>query len=295
MSEELVVQGRRITPGDLEQIRDLIGSHPEWSRRRLSEALVEVWDWRNPAGRLKDMATRSLLVKLEVRGLIRLPAKRRQAFNRMTRPQTTQARLWDRWDRNPLLGSLAEIRPLALREVSGDRASRAEFAAALAEFHYLGYGGAVGENLQYTVTGPDGRLLGCLLFGAAAWKCRARDEFVGWTHDQRAERLSLVVNNSRFLILPFVQVPHLASWALGAALRRLSSDWETKYGHPIVLAETFVDRSRFRGTCYRAANWIHQGATTGRTRQDRYTTLKVPVKDLYLYPLRSDFRSLLCR
>ncbi len=295
MNEELVVQGRRLTPVDLEQIRDLIGSHPEWSRRRLSEELTAAWDWRNGAGRLKDMATRSLLVKLEARGLIRLPEKRRQAFNRMIRPRATQACLWDRWNRSPLTGSLAEIDPLSIREVSGERASRAEFAAALAEFHYLGYGGPVGENLQYTVTGRDGRLLACLLFGAAAWKCRARDEFIGWTHEQRAASLSLIANNSRFLILPFVQVPHLASWALGAALRRLSADWEGKYGHPVALAETFVDRSRFRGTCYRAANWIHQGATTGRTRQDRYTTLKVPVKDVYLYPLRSDFRSLLCR
>jgi len=294
-SEELVVQGRRITPRDLEQIRELIRSHPEWSRRRLSEALVAAWDWRNAAGRLKDMATRTLLVKLEARGLVQLPERRRRAFNRMARPQATQARLWDRWDRSPLTGSLSQIQPLALREVSRDPGARAEFGAALAEFHYLGYRGAVGENLQYTVTGPDGRLLACLLFGAAAWKCRVRDEFIGWTHDQRDERLGLVANNSRFLIRPFVQVPHLASWALGAALRRLSADWETKYGHPVALAETFVDRSRFRGTCYRAANWIHQGATTGRTRQDRYTTLKVPVKDVYLYPVRSDFRSLLCR
>ena len=293
MSEELVVQGRRITRGDLEQIQELIRSHPEWSRRRLSEKLVEAWDWRNGAGRLKDMATRTLLVKLEARGLIQLPERRRRAFNRMARPRP-QSRLWDPWDRTPLTGSLAQIRPLSLREVSGDRRARAEFAAALAEFHYLGYRGAVGENLQYSVTGPDGRLLACLLFGAAAWKCRARDEFIGWTHEQRAARLGLVANNSRFLILPFVHVAHLASWALGTVMRRLACDWQGKYGHPIVLAETFVDRSRFRGTCYRAANWVHQGATTGRSRQDRYTTLKVPVKDVYLCPLRRDFRRFLC-
>jgi hypothetical protein len=293
MSEELVVQGRRITLGDLEQIQELIRSHPEWSRRRLSEKLVEAWDWRNGAGRLKDMATRTLLVKLEARGLIQLPERRRRAFNRMARPRP-QSRLWDPWDRTPLTGSLAEIGPVSLREVSGERGARAEFAAALAEFHYLGYRGAVGENLQYSVTDPDGRLLACLLFGAAAWKCRARDELIGWTHEQRAARLGLVANNSRFLILPFVQVAHLASWALGAVTRRLSSDWQGKYGHPVVLAETFVDRSRFAGTCYRAANWVHQGATTGRSRQDRYTTLKVPVKDVYLYPLRRDFRRFLC-
>ena len=290
MLEALVVQGRSITRQDLEHIKELLQGHPEWSRRRLSEALVAAWDWRNAAGRLKDMATRTLLVKLEARGLIELPPRRQRAYNRMS-GGTLQPRLWDR---TPLTGSLSQTGPLTLREVSTEPGARRDFEAALAEFHYLGYRGAVGENLQYTVTAPDGRLLACLLFGAAAWKCRARDEFIGWTHDQRARRLVLVANNSRFLILPFVGVPHLASWALGAALRRLSSDWETKYGHPVALAETFVDRSRFRGTCYRAANWLHQGATTGRTRQDRYTTLKVPVKDVYLYPLRSDFRDLLC-
>jgi len=291
MNQELVVQGRPITREDLDEIQELIRAHPEWSRRRLSEALVAAWDWRNPAGRLKDMATRTLLVKLEARGLIELPERRQRPYNRMA-ARPLQPRLWDR---TPVRGTLSQIAPLTLREVSAEAGARREFEAALAEFHYLGYRGAVGENLQYTVSGADGRLLACLVFGAAAWKCRARDEFIGWSHDQRARSLGWIANNSRFLILPFVEVPHLASWILGAVLRRLSSDWENKYGHPIVLAETFVDRSRFRGTCYRAANWIRQGATTGRTRQDRYTTLKVPVKDLYLYPLHSDFRSFLCR
>jgi len=291
MNQELVVQGRPITRADLDEIQELIRAHPEWSRRRLSEALVAAWDWRNPAGRLKDMATRTLLVKLEARGLIELPERRQRPYNRMA-ARPLQPRLWDR---TPVRGTLSQIAPLTLREVSAEAGARREFEAALAEFHYLGYRGAVGENLQYTVSGADGRLLACLVFGAAAWKCRARDEFIGWSHDQRARSLGWIANNSRFLILPFVEVPHLASWILGAVLRRLSSDWENKYGHPIVLAETFVDRSRFRGTCYRAANWIRQGATTGRTRQDRYTTLKVPVKDLYLYPLHRDFRSFLCR
>jgi len=291
MNQELVVQGRPITREDLDEIQELIRAHPEWSRRRLSEALVAAWDWRNPAGRLKDMATRTLLVKLEARGLIELPERRQRPYNRMA-ARPLQPRLWDR---TPVRGTLSQIAPLTLREVSAEAGARREFEAALAEFHYLGYRGAVGENLQYTVSGADGRLLACLVFGAAAWKCRARDEFIGWSHDQRARSLGWIANNSRFLILPFVEVPHLASWILGAVLRRLSSDWENKYGHPIVLAETFVDRSRFRGTCYRAANWIRQGATTGRTRQDRYTTLKVPVKDLYLYPLHRDFRSFLCR
>ena len=133
-------------------------------------------------------------------------------------------------------------------------------------------------------------MLACLLFGSAAWKCRARDQFIGWTAEQRQQRLHLITNNTRFLMLPYVKVPHLASWILGRVLRRLSEDWERKYGHGIVLVETFVERERFAGTSYKAANWICLGSTTGRSRQDRYNTLRVPVKDVYVYPLRRRFR-----
>jgi hypothetical protein len=188
---------------------------------------------------------------------------------------------------------LAALGPLTLAEISGDRAARAEFAAALAGFHYLGYRGPVGENLQYTVRDAQGRLVACLLFGAAAWACRPRDTFIGWAPAQRATRLAWVTNNTRFLILPWVRVPHLASWIQGRVLRRLAADWQQKYGHPIVLVETFVERDRFAGTSYRAANWQAVGSTTGRSRQDRYTTLRVPVKDVYVYPLRTDFRETL--
>ena len=192
------------------------------------------------------------------------------------------------WDSTPVEGKLADLGPLTVREVSADATARVRFAAALAEFHYLGYRGTVGENLQYTVTDGHGRLLACLLFGAAAWKCRARDEFIGWTPEQRQRHLHLITNNTRFLILPFVRVPHLASWILGQVLRRLSADWEKKYGHAIVLVETFVERDRFAGTSYKASNWIRLGATTGRSRQDRHHTLQVPVKDVYVYPLHHD-------
>jgi hypothetical protein len=140
------------------------------------------------------------------------------------------------------------------------------------------------------VTGQTGRLLACLLFGSAAWKCGPRDRFIGWDPEQRARNLHLLTNNTRFLILPFVRVPHLASWILGQVLRRLSVDWEKKYGHPILLVETFVERGRFAGTSYKASNWIRLGATTGRSRQDRRHTLRVPVKDVYLYPLDHKFR-----
>jgi hypothetical protein len=177
-----------------------------------------------------------------------------------------------------------------VQEISVDAAERRRFAAALAGFHYLGYRGTVGENVQYAVTDGTGRLLACILFGAPAWKCRTRDEFIGWSAEQRQRHLCLIANNTRFLILPFVRVPHLASWILGQTLRRLSQDWQRKYGHPILLAETFVERSRFAGTSYKAANWIRLGSTTGRSRQDRQHTLQVPVKDVYVYPLHDRFR-----
>lgn len=291
MNETLVVQGRRLSDADILRIRELIACNPGWSRRRLSEALCAEWQWRNGRGLTKDMAARTLLLKLHAHGLISLPPRRQIPTNRMAcllkaAPQ--------QWDSTPLTGTLREVGPLNVKEVSTDSTARNLFAAALADFHYLGCRGTVGENLQYTGTDRKGRLLACLLFGSAAWKCRARDEFIGWTADQRRQRLHLITNNTRFLILPHVTVPHLSSWMLGQVLRRLSADWRSKYGHPILLVETFVERERFAGTSYKAANWIRLGATSGRSRQDRRHMLQVPVKDVYLYPLQRKYREELC-
>ena len=281
-----MVQGRNLDGEDVLRIRQLIAGHPNWSRRRLSEVLCSEWDWRNGSGRLKDMATRTLLVKLDARGLIQLPARRRAPSNRMAARHVPR----QLWDSTPITGTLRDLEPLTLREISTDGAARIRFAAALAEFHYLGYRGTVGENLQYAVTDKDGRLLACLLFGSAAWKCKPRDGFIGWNPEQRQRNLHLITNNARFLILPFVRAPHLASCILGRVLRRLSADWQNKYGHPILLVETFVERERFAGTSYKAANWLRLGSTTGRSRQDRQRILRVPIKDVYLYPLHPRFR-----
>jgi hypothetical protein len=286
MDETIVVQGRRVTPQDIARIRQLRLERPDWSRRRLSQSLAEEWDWRNARGQLKDMAVRTLLLKLEARGLICLPPRRQTPSNRMAGRSLPR----QNWESAPVEGTLSDLGPLTVQEVSADTAARVRFAAALTDFHYLGYRGTVGENLQYTVTDSHGRLLVCLLFGAAAWKCRARDEFIGWTAGRRERRLHLITNNTRFLILPTVKVPHLASWILGRVTRRLSRDWEQKYGHPIALVETFIEQERFAGTSYKAANWACLGSTTGRSRQDRYSTLRVPVKDVYVYPLRKNFR-----
>jgi hypothetical protein len=286
MSEALMVQGRRLVASDIVRIRQLIAKNRDWSRRRLSEALAEEWAWRNGSGRLKDMAARALLLKLDARGLIELPPRHRTPSNRMAMGRVPR----EVWDTAAVTGTLQQLGPLTVQEISGDATQRRRFAAALAEFHYLGYRGTVGENAQYTITDGTGRLLACLLFGAPAWKCRTRDEFIGWSTMHRQRNLGCIANNTRFLILPFVKVPHLASWILGQAVRRLPKDWERKYGHPILLAETFVERDRFAGTSYKAANWIRVGSTTGRSRQDRKHTLQVPVKDVYVYPLSQRFR-----
>jgi hypothetical protein len=194
----------------------------------------------------------------------------------------------------PITGALAQLEPLSLQEVSAEPPARAWVKEALARFHYLGFGGAVGENLQYVVRDGQSRPLACLVFGAAAWKCQDRDRFIDWTAEQRQKHLALVANNTRFLILPWVRVPDLGSWILGRVAGRIARDWQVKYGHPVVVLETFVEQSRFRGTVYRAANWQWVGVTAGRSRQDRHTCLQVPCKDIYLYPLRRSFREALC-
>jgi len=291
MKEPLIVQGRRLEAADIERIRQLLAENPTWSRRRLSETVAAEWDWRNGRGQLKDMAARSLLVKLHERGHVELPPRRQAPTNRMRRQSVAEAE----WDTTPITATLSSVGRLTIREVSRDDTARQQCAAALARFHYLGWGGAVGENMAYAVTDEGGRLLACLVFGAAAWKCAVRDAFIGWSGDQRQRHIHRITTNTRFLILPFVRIPHLASWIFGQVLRRLSADWEVKYGHRILMAETFVDRERFAGTCYRAANWIRTGVTAGRSRQDRAHMLRVPIKDVYVYPLDRRFRQELCR
>ena len=287
--QELTLQGRRISLEDREQIQSLLSANPGWSRRRLSQELCELWNWRNGAGQIKDMAARSLLLKLEQRGLVKLPARRQRPGNRMRDRKLTPLL----WDAQPIEGGLGSLGDLQVQEVSRDGKKRAEFFGALSRFHYLGCGGTVGENLQYQVS-SEGRSLAYLLFGSSAWKCKARDQWIGWNQDQRERNLNLTTNNTRFLILPWVKVPHLGSWILGRVNRRLSGDWQTKYGHPIRLVETFVERERFKGTVYRAANWVKVGSTTGRTRQDRDWSIQRPVKDIYVYPLEPAFRRRLC-
>lgn len=291
MSESLSIQGRRLSTVQLQDLRQWVGENPHWSRWRLSRELATRWDWRNGAGVLKDMAARTLLVKLAQRGLISLPERRQVPTNRMRCGAGPALELPE--PSPPISDTLAQLGPLSLQEVSAEPIARAWVKEALARFHYLGFGGAVGENLQYVVRDGQSRPLACLVFGAAAWKCQDRDRFIGWSAAQRQEHLGLVANNTRFLILPWVRVPDLGSWVLGQVAHRIARDWPAKYGHPIVLLETFVEQQRFRGTVYRAANWQKVGQTAGRTRQDRHTRIQVATKDIYVYPLRRGFREAL--
>lgn len=285
-----IIQGRSVTPEILAQVRGFIAEQPDWSRRRLALELCRQWQWHNAAGQIKDMAARSFLDKLEARGWIQLPARQRRRGPGFAPPLAALPPS----PPTELKESLAQLRPLQWQVFSARQPQAARFNAYLARYHYLPYRSAVGENLGYLVQDRQGRDLACALFGAAAWKIQPRDVFLGWTASERQAHLGRVVNNSRFLILPWVRVPELASHILGRVARRLASDWQAHYGHPVVLLETFVERERFRGSCYRAANWIYVGQTQGRTRQDRERRIQAPVKDIWVYPLQANFGKQLC-
>ncbi len=291
VNEPSLIQGRQIGATDLEQVCHLLAVHPDWSRRRLSQHLATLWNWRNPVGQLKDMAARTLLLKLEQRGWITLPPRRQVPSNRMRHKRMPAFQV--PVAQSPVLEELSALLPLNITEVSRLIHPRALFEDLLHRHHYLGYRSPVGENLQYLVSHRHGQPLACVLFGAAAWQCADRDEYIGWDAATRGQGLHLIANNTRFLIPSWVRVPHLASHLLSRVARRLSGDWQTKYGHPIYLLETFVQRDRFAGSCYRAANWQCVGQTKGRSRQNRPDgrRYRLPVKDVYLYPLHPRFRS----
>ena len=287
--EPICLKGRALTGADLRGLRALIAQHPDWHRTALSRHLCELWDWRNGAGRLKDMAARTLLLKLHARGLIELPPPRTRTGRPCAQaPPAFEPKLLPSAP-TPIDGSLASLQPVSL-ELAHTPALRPRVRQLLAHYHYRGFNGAVGENVQYLARDVQGRELAVMVFGAAAWKVAVRDQFLGWSVAQRQQRLGTLANQQRFLILPWVRVPHLASHLLALATRRLSADWQTRYGHPVWLVETFVERDRFVGTAYQAAGWLHLGATTGRTRQDRQRTRQSPRKSVWVRPLHPAFR-----
>lgn len=283
------VQGRTLSRQELGQLRELMVEHPDWNRTALSRHLCELWSWRNAAGQLKDMAARTLLLKLAARGLIELPPPQSCTRRPCARPPQLNEQSLLGLTPAPLADCLASLRPIRLEAVES-APERQQLRQWLAQYHYRGFQGAVGENVQYLAKDRRGRELAVMVFGAAAWKVAERDRFIGWSVQQRAERLSALANQQRFLILPWVRVPHLASHLLVLATRRLSADWQKRYGHPVWLIETFVEQERFAATSYQAAGWIFLGETTGRTRQDRQRTIQTPVKSIWVCPLHPNFR-----
>jgi hypothetical protein len=284
VDQELIIQGRELRPEDVALIRDWLQAHPDSHRTRLSRELCATWNWRNAAGQLKDMACRTLLLKLEAQGRIRLPPRRTASVNGLRNRQVPEIP----HDPTAIEGPLQLVQPVRVAPVVEGSSEAGLFKFLLQRYHYLGHRNCVGQNLKYLARDRRGRPLACLLFGSAAWKAAGRDQWIGWTAQQRQRQLGLVTNNTRFLILPWVRVPHLASHLLGRVAARLSADWQRKYGHPIHLVETFVEQPRFAGTCYRAAGWVQVGLTTGRTRNDDGRQPRAAAKAIYLKALTTD-------
>lgn len=282
----MVIQGREVDQRDIQVIKRLMADNPSWGRSRLSVELCRRWGWRRANQHLKDMACRTLLLKLERAGHIVLPPRQRPSPNVLRNRLLTAVA----HETSEVHCSLKSLLPLSITVAAPRSDDHAMFRYLLARYHYLGLKNTVGENMKYMVRARDGRELACLLFGSAAWKIAPRDDYVGWARMTREANLRFVTNNVRFLVLPWVKIPRLASHVLARVARRVGSDWMGKYGHPIYLLETFVDRERFQGTCYKAANWVFVGQTKGRTRNDRHTTIQAPLKDIYLYPLSKQWR-----
>ena len=291
MEAVLTYRGRQVTAEDLRVIRELLASGAASSRRALSLQLCEAWNWRQANGSPCDAVCRSMLLELERAGHIELPPPqwtfRGTANRRRRRPAAVEV------EESPLSCSLSELGPLSFTEVRRS-AAEALCDGLIESHHYLGYVQGVGEQLKFLVTAGE-RPVACFVWGSAARHLGPRDRFIGWSPEARRCNIRFIAYNSRFLILPWVAVPHLASHLLGRMTRMLPSEWERRYHHPVYFAETFVDPSRFRGTCYRAANWVWLGQTTGRGKNDQTNRPNRPLKDVLGFPLRRDFRARLVR
>ena len=288
MLAEQKYRGRLITAADIAFIRQLIGEHPAASRRALSAKLCEAWQWKQANGAPRDMVCRGLLLMLDRAGQIELPPVRFTPPNplaRRQRPTPAPA------DTAPIHGPLSQLQPLRFEQVRRTPDERL-FNSLMEEHHYLGYEQPVGEHLKYLVW-AHGRPVACLAWSSAPRHLGSRDRFIGWSAEARRRNIRFIAYNTRFLILPWVAAPHLASHILGRMARLISQDWEQMYGHPIYFLETFIDPERFRGTCYRAANWVVVGRTTGRGKDDQTHRPNRPIKEVLAFPLQRRFRELL--
>jgi hypothetical protein len=290
-NEVVRCQGRTLSSGELLNLQELIDTHPTWSRHRVCLELCERWEWHTPQGLLKTYAARELLLKLEERVGLRLPPLQVcQGRRSWSGPKELSAL-------PPPLESveqrLQELQPLVWQRADYGTEGRNRALSYLRTYHYLGCDRPVGSHLLYVVSDQFGRDLAVHLVGAAAWQCAERDRFVGWSEAARSAHLNQVANHSRFLVLPWVRVDHLASRLLVELGERLAQDWPARHGVRLALLESFVQIGRFEGTAYAAAGWQRAGQTTGRTRQEKRHRAGQSRKAIWLYPLQKNFRSLL--
>ncbi len=279
--------GRTFTTDEVESIRGLIASDTGRSRAELSRLVCDMLRWERPDGRRKDMSCRVAMLRMHRDGLIELPPPEGTNGNGRRKPRLTSASD----PQMPITLPVGELGELEFRQIH-ERKESSLWNELIERHHYLGYEPLAGAQIRYFVFGRS-RLLAALGFGASAWKVAPRDRFIGWTHEQRSLNLRFVVNNARFLILPWVRSRNLASHLLSRVVKRLPQDWESRYGYRPVLLETFVGE-QFLGTCYQAANWIDVGQTQGRGKLDRWNRYALPVKRIFLYPLCRGFRRQLC-
>ena len=281
----LSYRGRQIREPEVVFLRELIAQNPRLSRRALSVKVCEIWNWVQPNGQLRDQVCRSLMLALHRAGHIELPAPRIKAVNNAIRHR--RIRPLELCDTSPIEGSLASLGPLDIRLV---RRAEGEdlFNHLINQYHYLGFSRPVGEHLKYLVL-AGGRPMACLAWNSGPLKLKLRDALVGAPRSAYAHNLHLIAYNSRYLIAPWVHVPHLASHLLGRIARRISADWQALYHHPLYLLESFVDTQRFQGTCYRAANWQYVGRSEGRGTKSK-AQAQTSIKELWAYPLHRDFQ-----
>lgn len=287
MSEVLLrFRAREIRQEELTFLRQLIAAHPKLSRRALSAKVCQAWDWVQPNGQLCDMVCRSLMLVLHRAGHLTLPAPRSLAVNNAIRHR--RVREVSPVDTRPLVGTLASLGPLTIRQVR--RAPGEDlFGQLLSRHHYLGYSRPVGEHLKYLVYAGE-RPIACLGWSSAPLKLNLRDQFVGAPKQAYRHNLHLIAYNSRYLILPWIRVPLLASHLLARIARRISTDWQELYHHPVHLLESFVDTERFQGTSYRAAGWVCLGRSLGLGTKSKPSDPDTSIKELWVYPLGHDFR-----
>lgn len=289
MDEHIRYRGRTYTAREINEIREVIATHRAKSRWFISREICRRWGWIQPNGVLKDMVCRGLLLRLDTQGLIELPPRRKKPpylLSQRRKPAVVEV------DQTPIIGNISDLRPIELLQVR--RTPLEKFYKGLIEqYHYLGYSRPVGEHLEYIAI-SHGRPVACLGWCSAPRHIGCRDRYIGWNQEQRKKNLCLIVINTRFLILPWVKVAHLASHLLGLSAKRVPQDWEKIYQHEVVWLETFVDPARgFQGTCYKAANWIYLGQTTGRGKDDHTNKVNRSLKAVFGYPLRRDFRQAL--